>query len=122
MAGKKGVINRASLLANGRFEKLGLDPLDMLLEAIAFNKDQAISRCDPDFASAWLRGCVELMKYKYPVLSAVAIQDVTPREDKSTMTSQQAIEALKKDPFLSDPKTPVVDIHNALLPKGKQND
>jgi len=62
------------------------------------------------------------MKYRYPVLSAVAIQDVTEKSDRQPMTSQQAIEVLKRDPFLQDNKTPLADIQQALLPKGAEND
>ena len=124
MAGGKGPAptNRLTLLAKYRLDKLGLDPLDMLLDAINFNKESAIAGEGAEYAAAWLRGCCELMKYRYPVLSAVAIQDVTEKSDRQPMTSQQAIEVLKRDPFLQDNKTPLADIQQALLPKGAEND
>ena len=114
--------NKLNLLAYERLAQLGLDPMTMLIEAIDYNKQATLSGGGPEYAGHWLRGCCELMKYRYPALSAVAIKDVSDKERKAPMTSQQAIEVLRKDPFLSDPEAPVVDLQSALFPKGKMNE
>jgi len=60
MAGGKGPAptNRLTLLAKYRLDKLGLDPLDMLLDAINFNKESAIAGEGAEYAAAWLEDVV----------------------------------------------------------------
>lgn len=127
---------RASLLAHAEMDRLGISPIQMLKDVY----DRSIKAFDDargysdksDAGAGYLsvagRAAADLAKFKHPTLSAIALKDLTDHnEDKKPMTTQEAIEVIKNDPF--SPKSiqasDVIDAMNSqiktpLLPGGNK--
>lgn len=109
MARTKGSLNKRSLIATDEMETLKIRPLQMLKDAY----DEAMK--DGDWASA-VSAAGKLAGMRYPQLAAIAIKDLGKQdEDVKPMTTLEAIEVIKKDPF-ADPS-----INRGLLPVGEGN-
>jgi len=104
----KGTL-RKDALANIRLDQLGLDPLEEVVQALRFNKEMTLKGGNFDnqgktdqaqFAALWLKAALDLARFKYPVLSAVAVKDLAGTEQsKEPLTTSQAIDVIKSDPF-----------------------
>ena len=117
-------------------DRLGINPIQMLKEVY----DRAISAYDSargysdksDAGAGYLsvagKAAADLAKFKHPTLAALAVKDMTdPKSESKPMTTQQAIEVIKSDPF--SPKSieasDVIDamksnITTPLLPIGEK--
>lgn len=122
-------------------QRLGINPIDEIWECLQFNKQKALSGGNVNdmgnsdqsaFAGLWLKAAVDLAKFKHPVLAAIAVKDLDADQQNIAvpMTSREALEVLRKDPFLPKDAIPterVIEImerddlkDKALsLPKGK---
>lgn len=137
MSHKKKSVHLKTLTAVKALERLGLDPIAEIYEAMCFAKEMAKAGGNINsengttdqstFVNAWLKGAVDLARFRYPMISAIAIQDLTERGDSAKpMTSIEALEIIKKDPFLLENKD-VVDAMKTsnsftILPKGNKDD
>ena len=97
-----------SLMASSELERLGINPIEKLHELAQMNIDAFKSGrgwsekgdSGPAYLANAIRAYLEMAKFKYPTLSAVAIKDLGSGENtKAPMTTARAIEALKADPF-----------------------
>jgi|WetSurMetagenome_2_1015567.scaffolds.fasta_scaffold158763_2 hypothetical protein len=99
---------RTTLRAIEIIDRLGAKPLDEIYEALKFAKEMTKSGGNvsdkgvsdqASFLAAWIKSAELLAKFMYPTLSAVAVQEVGQDKDRVPMTSQQALDVIKKDPF-----------------------
>jgi len=126
MAGPKR-IRGASLLAHKDMERLNINPVEMLKEVYtlaiqAYTSGRGYgekSDSGPAYLSVAGKAAADLSKLKHPTLSAVAIKDLTDaNEDKKPMTTQEAIEVIKNDPF-SPKSIQASDVIDAMKSKIK---
>jgi hypothetical protein len=139
-----GLPNRASMTAIRDLHRLGINPIDEIWECLQFNKQKTLSGGNVDesgrsdqaqFAGLWLKAAVDLAKFKHPVLAAIAVKDLDSDQQNIAvpMTSREAIEVLKKDPFLPPDAIPTERVIEAMesemlkdkplnLPKGKKDE
>ena len=112
-----------SMLAHKDMERLGLNPIEELkrcMDELKELKEEALAAYKTmrgygsdgrDSGTQYLASAIKavsdqaviannLAKYKHPTLSAVAVKDLTEsNSNKEPMTTAQAIETLKADPF-----------------------
>jgi hypothetical protein len=96
---------KRTLVAHADLERLGANPIEMLVDVYreamtAFKQGRGLSD-KGDAGAAYLgvagKAAVDLAKFRHPTLSAVAITEQTPMGEP--MTTKQAINILKSDPF-----------------------
>lgn len=101
-------VRRASLTAHATLERLGIEPMEMLKEvydlAIEAYKSGRGYSDKSDSGTGYLsvagKAASDLARFKHPMLSAIAVKDLSnEKEDKKPMTTQEAIEVIKNDPF-----------------------
>lgn len=140
MAGRPlGRKNIRSYMAAEEMDRLRLNPIEGALKAIeeldeliklnvdAFKSMRGYSQ-NGDQGSAYLANAVRavstkkdtyltLAKFKYPTLTAIGVKDLTEsNEEKKPMTTADAIEVLRRDPFCSSDlkELPTEKILNAM--------
>lgn len=106
---RKKTTKGLAILAIDKLERLGCEPLAEIVEALNFAKKKTLSGGNIDengrsdqsqFLALWIKSAETLSKFKYPTLSAIAIQDLQGSDkDKRVMTARDAIEVIKADPF-----------------------
>lgn len=134
---RKGRPNRATLLAHSDMERLGANPIEMLVEvykeAMAAYKSGRGYGEKSDAGSQYLavagKAAIDLAKFKHPTLSAIAVKDLTESTGKEPLTTREAIDVIKADPFAPKeikeiPTDRIVDamksnINSPFLPSGK---
>lgn len=103
----RGRPSRKSILAHNDLERLGANPIEMLIEVYqeamnAYKTARGYSE-KGDAGAAYLgvagKAAVDLAKFKHPTLSAVALKDMTDQTDKKPLSTAQAIDIIKSDPF-----------------------
>lgn len=120
--GRTGVPNKLSLLAKNDLDRLGLNPIEELhrcIQELKELKEEALKAYKEmrgygeksDAGTQYLANAIKavsdqaviannLAKFKHPTLSAIAMKDVSDTSGaKDPMTTAQAIETLKADPF-----------------------
>lgn len=125
---KKGRGNRLNILAHEDLKRLGANPIEMLVEvykeSMAAYKSMRGYSEKSDAGAAYLsvagKAAVDLAKFKHPTLSAVALKDVSQDSDKTPLTTSQAIDIIKNDPFappeIKDIETDkIVDAMNSTI-------
>lgn len=141
MAKTRGAVHKRSLLAHDDLERLGINALENLLETRqmaldAFRSLRGYNEKNDSgvgYLGLVMRADLEILALKYAKMSAIAFKDVTDRsEDKKPMTTADAIEVLRSDPFCSPDlkELPTEKILNAMeskiktpfLPSGEKND
>lgn len=138
MARKHNSVNKRSLLALKDLERLGIEPLEMLLETRrtaleAFKSMRGFSdKSDAGvgYLGLVIRADIELLGLKYAKMSAIAIKDMTDKSDRQPMNTAQAIDIIKADPFAPQeikeiPNEQIIDamsknFESLALPKGKK--
>jgi hypothetical protein len=104
---KKGRGNRLNVLAHADLDRLNANPIEMLVEVYkeamnAYKTARGYSE-KGDAGAAYLgvagKAAVDLAKFKHPTLSAVALKDMTDQTDKKPLSTSQAIDIIKADPF-----------------------
>lgn len=104
---RKGRPNKNSLLAHGDMERLGVNPIEMLVEVYreamnAYKTGRGYGE-KSDAGSQYLavagKAAIDLAKFKHPTLSAIAVKDMSQESEKNPMTTAEAIEVIKSDPF-----------------------
>lgn len=133
---RRGTPNRNSLVAMADMERLGINPIEMLLECFqeamkSYKAGRGVSeKGDPgaQYLAVATKAATELAQFKHPKLSAIAIKDLTENETKTPLTTAEAIEVMKADPFAPKeikniPTDRIIDamkstIRNPLLPGG----
>lgn len=125
---KKGRGNRLNILAHEDLKRLNANPIEMLVEVYresmsAYKSMRGYSE-KSDAGAAYLsvagKAAVDLAKFKHPTLSAVALKDVSQDSDKTPLTTSQAIDIIKNDPFappeIKDIETDkIVDAMNSTI-------
>lgn len=104
---KRGRPARNTLLAHADLERLNANPVEMLVEvykeAMAAYKSGRGYGEKGDAGAAYLgvagKAAVDLAKFKHPTLSAVALKDMTDTKERTPLTTYQAIDIIKSDPF-----------------------
>ena len=105
---RKSVRNKLSLMAHNDLDRLGANPIEMLVEVYreamqAYKSGRGITeKADngAQFLAVAGKAAVDLAKFKHPTLSAIAVKDMTPEsESKEPLTTSQAIDVIKADPF-----------------------
>lgn len=125
VSNRKGMPNKASLSAIRHLDRLGISPIDEIWEALKFNKQKTLSGGNINdmgnsdqaaFAALWLKAAVDLAKFKHPVLAAIAVKDLDADQQERAlpMTSQQALEVLRRDPFLPKDAIPTEHVIEAM--------
>ncbi len=113
------------MTAMSDLRRLNINPIDEIWEALQFNKQKTLSGGNYDdngktdqsvFAGLWLKAAVDLAKFKHPVLAAIAVKDMKENEQSEAlpMTSLQALEVLRRDPFLPKDAIPTEDVIDAM--------
>lgn len=138
MARKHNSVNKRSLLALKDLERLGIEPLEMLLETRrtaleAFKSMRGFSdKSDAGvgYLGLVMRADIELLGLKYAKMSAIAIKDMTEKSDKAPLNTAQAIDIIKNDPFAPEeikevPNEQIIEamsknFDSLALPKGKK--
>lgn len=134
---RKGRPNKNSLLAHSDMERLGANPIEMLVEVYkeamqAYRSGRGYGE-KSDAGSQYLavagKAAIDLAKFKHPTLSAVAIKDMSEDSAKAPLSTREAIDVLKSDPFAPKeikeiPTDRIVDamksqINTPFLPSGK---
>lgn len=151
---KRGIDVR-SMMASYELDRLGVNPIEELTrcmnelkdlknEALAAYKSMRGYGEKNDAGTQYLASAIKavsdqaaiaktLAGFKHPTLSAVAVKDVTDSNtSKAPMTTSQAIETLKSDPFAPQslkeiPTERILDAMNTplnapFLPSGNKND
>lgn len=151
---KRGVDVR-SMMASYELDRLGINPIEelnrcmtelkaMKEEALKAYKDMRGYGEKNDAGTQYLASAIKaisdqaaiattLAKFKHPTLSAVAVKDMTdPGSAREPMTTAQAIEVIKNDPFASPevknmPTERILEAMNTpmnapFLPSGKKNE
>lgn len=108
MSRSKGAHSKRSLLALHDMERLALNPIEMLKtvyeEAMsAYKRERGLSDkgdAGPGYLAIAGKAASDLASYKHPKLSAIAIQDFSDDSTTESLTTREAIEIIKSDPFL----------------------
>lgn len=104
---RKGRPNRTTLLALGDMDRLGVNPIEMLVEVYreamnAYKTGRGYGE-KSDAGSQYLavagKAAIDLAKFKHPTLSAIAVKDMTQESERAPMTTAEAIDVIKSDPF-----------------------
>ena len=118
------------------FDRLGINPIECLWECFqeamkSYKEGRGMSdKGDPgsQYLAVATKAATELASYKHPKLSAIAFKDLSDNDTKTPLTTAQAIEILKADPFapkeIKDISTDRIvnamnsTIKNPMLPSG----
>jgi hypothetical protein len=130
---RAGIPNKRSLVAIADMDRLEIHPIEMLLKvynhAIKAFENERGNTDKGDAGAGYLsvagRAAGDLMAYKYPKLSAIAIKDLnSTQEAQKILSTQDAIEILKADPFAPSNADIVAQIEkpieNPVLPIGEK--
>ncbi len=107
-SGKRKTNHALTQLAFNQLERLGVEPLKELYEALTFAKEKTLSGGNLDqngksdqsnFLALWVKSAETLAKFRYPTLSAVAVSDIGGKDSNKSLTTREAIEVIKNDPF-----------------------
>lgn len=131
--------NRLNLLAHADLDRLGANPIEMLVEVYreamtAYRAGRGITEKGDNgaqFLAVAGKAAVDLAKFKHPTLSAIAVKDVSENNsDKEPLTTREAIDVIKSDPFAPKeikniPTDRIVEAMNSsiqspLLPTGQK--
>lgn len=134
MARKPGHSIKRSLLAVYDLERLGVNPIEEIYEAMSFAKQKAREGGEDEasWGALWLKAATDLATFKHPRLSAVAVSEIAKSEQDNArpFTTKEAIETISKDPFApSEIKITAERVIEAMdstikhptLPVGKSN-
>lgn len=134
----KNGVNKKSLLAHIDLERLGIEPLENLLETRrialeAFKSMRGFSEksdAGVGYLGIVLRADIELLALKYAKMSAIAIKDMSDNSEKKVISTSEAVDIIKADPFAPKefkeiPNDRIIDAMNKnfevpLLPNGKK--
>jgi hypothetical protein len=128
-SGKKKTSHSLTQLAFDKLERLGLEPLQELYEAMTFAKNKTLeggnfdkknSTDQANFLALWIKSAETIAKFRYPMLAAVAVQ-VSGQEDRKSLSTMEAIEVIKNDPFSTKEvkEIPTGKILDAMQETGK---
>lgn len=125
---RKGRPNRSTLMAHADLERLGANPIEMLVdvyrESMAAYKAMRGYSEKSDSGAAYLsvagKAAVDLARFKHPTLSAIALKDMSEGSSRAPLTTSQAIDIIKQDPFappeIKDIETDkIVDAMNSTI-------
>lgn len=114
----KGAKARRTLIAYEDLERLGLNPLEQLMETRklameAFKSFRGMSNnsdAGVGYLGLVMKADIEMVSLKYAKLSAIAIKDITNGESSSerSLTTEDAIKIIQSDPF-SPPEIKNID-------------
>lgn len=127
---RKRTTRGLAILAIDQLERMGLEPIAEIVEALNFAKAKAQAGGNVDengksdqsqFVALWLKSAETLAKFKYPTLSAIAVEALNDPENKKTLTTREAIEVIKGDPFAPKEikEIPTDKIIDAMAESGK---
>jgi len=103
---------RHSLAAIAEIDRLGVNPLEMLIEVYrlsieAYKRERGLSDkgdAGPAFLSTAQAAANNLASYRYPKLSAIGVKDLSEGEsDRPPMTTREAMKIIASDPFALNP-------------------
>ena len=104
------------MLAKNDLDRLGINPIEYLNEVYKLSV-QAFKDEGGHSGAAYLavagKAASDLASYKHPKLTAVAITEMQLVEDRMQLTTEQAIEIIKKDPFATK-EVKAIDTHRVL--------
>jgi hypothetical protein len=110
MAKPLGALNKRTMLAVEDLNRIGINPIEEIAEAMQFAKKMALKggNFDSDgktdqaqWGALWLRGATELAAFKHPKLSALAIKDLRDDAEANAkpLTTAEAVKIIESDPF-----------------------
>lgn len=100
--------NRLNVLAHSDLDRLGANPIEMLVEVYreamtAYKSGRGLTEKGDNgaqFLAVAGKAAVDLAKFKHPTLSAIAVKDMSEgASEKEPLTTAQAIDVIKSDPF-----------------------
>lgn len=103
-------------------ERLGIAPIQMLLDVfneslLAYRSGRGLTE-KGDAGAAYLSVAVtaasKLASFRYPTLSAMAVEQIGSDNDKKVMTTKEAMKVIQQDPFCP-PEVKSLDLD--LLPE-----
>lgn len=127
-------------MAQNDLERIGANPIEMLNEVYrlsieAYKSGRGLTD-KGDSGASYLavagKAAVDMARFKHPTLQAVAIQDITDKQSGKVMTTTDAVNIMKADPFAPKdikeiPTERIVEaidskIKEPFLPIGEAND
>lgn len=106
---RQGIPNKAVLMLDQLFKDAGFSPEQEAMQALLFAKEMTLKGGNPtnewggtdqvQWAAAWLNGSLKLLNFVRPTMSAVAVKDVDVGKARTPMTTAEALQILKADPF-----------------------
>ena len=105
---RKGIPNKSSLTAHSDMDRLGINPIEMLLEVFkesmnAYRSGRGYgdkSDAGPYYLSCAGKAASDLARFKHPTMSAIAVADLSKGEGSGKIaTAAEAMQAIINDPF-----------------------
>lgn len=120
-------MNKKSLLGTAELERLKLKPIEMMRDVFdralkAYDEHRGVTdKHDPGPAYLSVAGQIaaKMAGFRYPTLSAIAVKDVSEVDRIKPLTTAEAIEIIRNDPFSPPELSNEIAM---LLPEGNKDE